>query len=155
MQGMGKKASPSPGCVKLEEIAFDEVARYDRRHFGFQRGEFLRMWIQPTAGLALGVVREEGLVGYGVVRKCVEGYKIGPLFADNAAVASQLFAALGNHAAGQVLTLDVPEVNAGGMALARENGLKEVFGCARMYYGQGAAQLPWNHIYGLTTFELG
>jgi hypothetical protein len=32
--------------------------------------------------------------------------------------------------------------------------MTEVFGCARMYNGP-APQLPWDRIYGITTFELG
>ncbi len=157
MQGIGKKAESIEGCVDLSDVPFEKVADYDRRHFGFSRETFLRLWIQPEAGLALGVMDEDKLVGYGVVRPCVEGFKIGPLFADDAGIAGQIFSALSDHAVGQPLILDVPEVNAEAMGLAQENGMKEVFGCARMYYGEDgqASQLPWDHIFGITTFELG
>jgi hypothetical protein len=30
----------------------------------------------------------------------------------------------------------------------------EVFGCARMYYGP-IPDMPWDRIFGITTFELG
>jgi hypothetical protein len=40
------------------------------------------------------------------------------------------------------------------LALANRHGMTEVFGCARMYYGP-APVLPWDDIYGVTTFELG
>jgi hypothetical protein len=32
--------------------------------------------------------------------------------------------------------------------------MADIFGCARMYYGP-APKLPWQNIYGVTTFELG
>ena len=157
MQGMGKKEESSGSCVCLDEVPFDQVEEFDRKHFGFSRETFLRSWIQPKSGMACGLVEGDRLKGYGVVRECVEGFKIGPLFAEDSETAGQIFAALSDHAAGYPLVLDVPEVNGDAMALASANDMKEVFGCARMYYGDedGASQLPWNQIYGITTFELG
>ncbi|MFK5921936.1 MAG: GNAT family N-acetyltransferase [Verrucomicrobiota bacterium] len=162
MQGVGRrvkaKTAVSQGCVDLGELPFAMVADYDRRHFGFDRERFLRSWIQPESGRALGILDEGKLVASGVVRECAEGFKIGPLFADNEKLATQLFAALGDRAAGQPLILDVPEVNASAMKLAQQSDMKEIFGCARMYYGESSAkasQLPWSNIYGITTFELG
>jgi hypothetical protein len=40
------------------------------------------------------------------------------------------------------------------MALAERHGMREVFGCARMYYGPPPV-LPQGEIFGITTFELG
>lgn len=44
-----------------------------------------------------------------------------------------------------------------GLFIVHQNGMKEVFGCARMHYGAGqrTLQLPKSNIYGITTFELG
>lgn len=71
--------------------------------------------------------------------------------------AVQPFESLSDHAKGEMLILDVPEINDDAMRLARQYGLEEVFGCARMYYGNSDKRktLPWNNIYGITTFELG
>ncbi len=44
--------------------------------------------------------------------------------------------------------------NDAALALATRHGLVEVFGCTRMYHGD-APSLPWNGIYGVSTFELG
>ncbi|NOX99267.1 MAG: GNAT family N-acetyltransferase [Verrucomicrobia bacterium] len=157
MQGIGKKTESCQTCVDLQDIPFEELAAYDQIHFGFPREDFLRMWTQPVSGVALGVMENEKLVGCGVVRECDSGFKIGPLFADTPAIAAQIFSALSSHATGSPLVLDVPEVNAEAMDLAQQNGMKEVFGCARMYHGGDglASQLPWGNIYGITTFELG
>ncbi|MBK1858936.1 GNAT family N-acetyltransferase [Cerasicoccus arenae] len=154
MAGVGQPSQPASCLTELSAAPFDEVSAYDQRHFGFARDTFLRRWIEPKEGLALGAVRDGKLVGYGVVRACQSGYKIGPLFADDATLAGQLFAALSDRASGEPLFLDTPENNPAALALAKENGMEEVFGCARMYYGT-TPSLPWANIYGITTFELG
>ena len=50
----------------------------------------------------MGFVDAGRLKGYGVLRKCRVGYKIGPLFADQPEIAEALFAALCNHAVGDL-----------------------------------------------------
>jgi hypothetical protein len=90
----------------------------------------------------------------GVIRPCRNGFKIGPLFANSPDLAQSLFASLSSFAADQPIFLDTPENNAAALALADRHGMAEVFGCARMYYGP-APVLPWDDIYGVTTFELG
>jgi Acetyltransferase (GNAT) domain len=92
--------------------------------------------------------------GYGVARPCRRGFKIGPLFAADAGVADDLLRGLGDHARGMPLVLDVPEVNPAALALARGHGMREVFGCVRMYLGP-PPELPDDEIFGVTTFELG
>lgn len=154
MEGVGKPTQPAGFLTELSSAPFDLVTAYDRRHFGFQRETFLRRWIVPQEGLALGAVVDGRLTGYGVVRACQTGYKIGPLFADDAVTAATLFDALSDRAAGQAIFLDVPENNPAALQLAASRGMREVFGCARMYYG-GIPELPWMNIYGVTTFELG
>ena len=46
-----------------------------------------------------------------MIRKCVTGYKIGPLFADNKLIAEDLFKKLNNFAVSSLIFLDIPEVN--------------------------------------------
>jgi len=88
------------------------------------------------------------------MRPCRSGYKIGPLFADDIVAADDIFRALTREIPGLPVFLDLPENNSAALELARQNGMKEVFGCAKMYYGQ-APNLPEQEIFGLTTFELG
>lgn len=154
MEGVGQSTTPSPALISLADISFDEVAAYDRRHFGFERTRFLKRWIQPSSGLALGHLQDGNLAGYGVIRQCLSGYKIGPLFADDATIAETLFSSLSAHAPGEPIFLDTPENNADALALAERHDMKEVFGCARMYAGP-VPPLPWQNIYGVTTFEMG
>ena len=75
------------------------------------RANFLRSWIAQPDAAAFGLRRAGKLAGYGVVRRCREGCKIGPLFADDSAAADALIARLAGFAAGGALYLDAPENN--------------------------------------------
>lgn len=153
--GLGAEASPGAGAiVPLAEVPFDAVLAYDRTCFPAKREPFLRAWIDQPDAMALGCVGGDGVSGYGVIRQCGDGCKIGPLFANDDAVAEQLFAHLCEFAAGGPVFLDTPENNPAALALARRHRMVEVFGCARMYLG-GSPQLQHQRIFGVTTFELG
>lgn len=140
--------------VPLSAVPFDQVLAYDQTCFPAPRPQFLKPWISQADAMALGYVRDGKLCGYGVVRRCGEGCKVGPLFADDRNVAEALYARLAGFAAGGPLFLDVPENNPAAMALASDHGMSEVFGCARMYLGD-APELAHERIFGVTTFELG
>jgi hypothetical protein len=140
--------------VRLTTVQFDQVLDYDRTCFPAVRSTFLEGWISQPDALALGLLRDGKVSGYGVVRHCMEGCKIGPLFADDVRAAEALYTHLANFAAGGPLFLDVPENNAAAIGLAQQHRMVEVFGCARMYLGPAPA-LAHEHIFGVTTFELG
>jgi hypothetical protein len=95
------------------------------------------------------------LAGWGLVRRCRQGHKIGPLNADTPAVAEALYAALcASVPAGEAVFLDVPLPNAAAQALAHAHGLQPVFHTARMYAGP-APTLALGRVFGVTSFELG
>lgn len=154
MEGVGTPAPLAAGLVDARDVPPGHLAAYDAGRFPAPRPGFVARWIAQPGARALAAVADGGIRGYGVVRPCRRGFKVGPLFADDAAVAEDLLRGLGDHAAGAPLTLDVPEGNVAAMALARRHGMREVFGCARMYLGP-RPDLPEHQIFGVTTFELG
>jgi GNAT superfamily N-acetyltransferase len=154
MEGVGVPGPPAPGLLDARDVPPAELAAYDAGRFPAPRPAFVARWIAQPGSRALVAAGDGGIRGYGVVRPCRRGFKIGPLFAQDAAVAEDLFSGLADHAAGQPLILDVPEGNAAAMALARRHGMREVFGCARMYLGP-RPDLPEHEVFGVTTFELG
>lgn len=154
LQGTGAGAPEDPDLVPLSSLPFERVSAFDREHFGFGRDSFLRCWIAPRGGLGLGLRGAGGLRAIGVIRPCRAGFKVGPLFARDADAAERVFAGLSGAAVGEAVFLDVPEANPDAVALGERHGMREVFGCARMYMG-GAPALPWDRIYGVTSFELG
>ena len=153
-EGVGVPHAPPGTVVDARDIPFERLARYDAAHFPCPREKFLRAWIDQPESRSLAMQVDGSLRGYGVIRRCRRGCKIGPLFAANAEVADTLFRSLGDFAAGEAVFLDTPENNPEALALARRHCLSEVFGCARMYYGR-PPDLPPDEIFGVTTFELG
>jgi ribosomal protein S18 acetylase RimI-like enzyme len=151
----GADAPIDARVVPLSSLPFADVAAYDRAFFPEARDAFLRCWVAQPRAKALAAVRDGGIAGYGVVRAARTGWKIGPLFADDAGLAEALFHALSMHVpAGEALFLDVPEPNAAAIALAERHGMAMVFETARMYTGPAPA-LPLRQLFGVTTFELG
>ena len=144
----------APGIVPAADVPWDELVAYDRTCFPAPRPAFLRAWLALPDARALAYRPDGELRGYGVIRRCGDGCKIGPLFADDAAAAETLYAHLARFAAGGPLFLDAPENNPAAMDLVQRHGMVEVFGCARMYLGP-APDLAHHRIFGVTTFELG
>lgn len=140
--------------VALADVPFETLAAYDRTCFAGPRAAFLKAWTRLPEHHGLGQVRDGRLAGYGVVRRCGEGCKIGPLFADDAAGAEALFQALAERAAGGPLFLDAAENHPDAQALVARHGLSEAFGCARMYLGP-VPDIDHARVFGVTTFELG
>jgi len=153
-EGVGAAAEPAQGLVPVANVPFSQLAAYDRRCFPAARERFLRAWMAQPEALALAAVEEGALRGYGVIRRCGHGAKIGPLFADDATTAEALFDALAAFVPGEPVFIDVPEVNAWAMSMVARHEMREVFGCARMYLGP-TPNLEESRIYGITTFELG
>jgi len=149
---------PVPECpeiIKLQEISFEAVEQYDRQCFFAKRPQFLRCWLDMPSATALGYVEQGQLKGYGVIRQCYQGYKIGPLFADNQDIADILYLQLVSKVEeGEPVYLDVPEANPPSVALAGKYNMKEVFATARMY-SRGEPDLSIEKVFGVTTFELG
>lgn len=141
--------------VPLSSLPFDDIYSYDKCFFPDQRRAFLSHWIKQLDGVALGILQDHTLAGYGVLRSCRSGFKIGPLFADTPELAERLFRALcGMIPVGREFFLDIPATNAAAVTLAERHKMNVVFETSRMYKGKDP-QLPLNRIFGITTFELG
>lgn len=148
-------ADASTSLVPLGGIPADSLFAYDRRCFPEPRAAFLQAWIAQPGSVALGALREDGMVGYGVARPCRVGWKIGPLFADSPEIAETLFSALqARLPAGASFFLDIPACNAAAWALVARRGMRMAFETARMYLGP-EPDLDLERTYGITSFELG
>ena len=114
-----------------------------------------KSWIRQPGGIAIGALNKGELVGYGVLRECHQGYKIGPLFANDKKVADVLFSALCGHAPLDAsVFLDTPELNSAALDLAKRHHMFPVFETVRMYTKEDPG-LPMDRIYGVTSYELG
>ncbi|MDN7183435.1 GNAT family N-acetyltransferase [Caballeronia sp. SEWSISQ10-4 2] len=136
------------------DLPFEQLLEYDRQCFPAARARFLAAWIGQPDAVALTAIRDDRVAGYGVLRRCRTGCKIGPLFADNDQIASDLFDGLAARMPGEVIVLDVPETNPAAVALAKRHGMTSVFETARMYT-QEPPTISIERVFGVTSFELG
>jgi hypothetical protein len=149
----GTIATAAPaGTVPLDEVPFDVIAANDV--FPAARLAFLRAWIKAPGHVGRAILDHGKVRAWGVIRPARQGFKIGPLVADDRAGAERILAALAAAAGGRELFLDVPEPNAEAVALARAHGLTPVFETARMYTGP-IRPMRLERVFGVTTFELG
>lgn len=143
----------------LTSIDADQLAAihtYDREFFPAARENFLNAWLTTPGHVAIAAMADDAISGYGVIRACREGHKVGPLFADDAETAERLFGALvadADAGTGPVF-LDPPAANDASIEMCERLGLAPVFETARMYRGL-VPQLRFPGMFGITTFELG
>ncbi len=153
-RGMARVAT-DPRVVPLASLSLESVRAYDAAFFPADRSAFLRAWLAQADASGFAWAEDGNLRGYGLIRRCLRGWKIGPLFADAAPIAEALFVSLAGCASSEdAVFLDIPEPNAAACALVQRHGMRMVFETARMYTGTApAAPLP--RLYGVTSFELG
>jgi predicted N-acetyltransferase YhbS len=152
----GPPCAPGPADPRImlvDDALLPGVLAFDRRFFPAERATFLRCWLRGEGRSAMAFVADGAVAGYGVVRACRVGHKVGPLFAHDAAVAGALLAELTQGVAGPVV-LDLPEPNGAAVRLAEALGFAPSFETARMYRGH-RPDLPLSETFGITTFELG
>jgi hypothetical protein len=147
-------AAQRADVVGLSDVPLAAVEADDATVFPASRSAFLRTWIGAPGHTGCAVMRDGRLAGWGVIRPCRKGFKIGPLVADDRAVAEAVLAALVAKVGGGEIFLDVPGINREAIALARDFGLAPVFETARMYTG-AIPPLRLERVFGVTSFELG
>lgn len=134
---------------------FYAIADFDRRHAPAPREKFLAAWLAPSPTRQTEGYFEDGrLRGYGTVRRCITGWKIGPLFAETRAIAETLLSTLVTPAGTDPLFIDVPGPNGAAVEMVKRLGFTPAFETARMYLGP-APDLPLDQVFGVTTLELG
>ncbi|MEA5097986.1 MAG: GNAT family N-acetyltransferase [Burkholderiaceae bacterium] len=141
--------------VSMPYLSLKEVCAYDCGFFPESRRVFLQKWLSIPYSTVLGIREGGKLAGFGVLRPCREGFKIGPLFADTPEHAETLFMAMrAQTQEHEPVFLDVPETNPAAVELAQRHGMTPVFETARMYT-QAIPDLSPLRTFGITTFELG
>ena len=129
------------------------IFAYDRQCFPAAREAFLREWLRPPR-IALLSAGSNGIAGYGVARRCREGFKVGPLFADRTDLALAMVADLSDAIAGEELHIDVPAGQVQFTAMLQAAGMVPGFTTTRMYKGGRPGNAP-STVFGITTLELG
>ncbi|KIC10067.1 GCN5 family acetyltransferase [Leisingera sp. ANG-M1] len=155
----GVPARELAACAGFDLLPLAEPAAgleaLDARVFPVQRALFWAEWLSAEGHHAYAAYRDGVMEGFGTLRPCRTGCKIGPLVAASREAAETVLARLLQELPeGQEVFLDVPEPHAEAVRVAQSLGLEPVFETARMYRGE-APQLELPLIYGVTSFELG
>lgn len=153
--------APTVSPITVHEATSEHLQAlvdFDQTYFPASRSTFIKSWIlseTPSGRTTRLTLKNDRVSGYGVIRPCISGYKIGPLFAETEAIAQALVAELcASTDKGSEVTIDIPEDNPAAVRLAQSLNLTPVFETARMYKGAPPV-LPINNIFGITSFELG
>ena len=144
--------------VSSLNVSVDAIQKYDILHEASPRPHFLSQWLNHPAGDVFSAVDVTGNChGYLRIRPCLlpigEGWRIGPLLAQDQQVALLLInSVLSNHYG--VILIDSPGYNQSATALLRNYGFKELSSTTRMYRGE-IANLHDTDVFGLACLELG
>ncbi len=147
-------ASDDEAIVPVDAAIVAAILAFDRSGFPAPRAAFVERWTSAPR-VALAWRRSDAVAGYGVLRACRSGWKVGPLFAADTNGAIALLAALSARAgpAGEI-HLDVPQPNEAFVRYLTGAGFVPGFETTRMYRGPrpavGAAT-----VFAVTTLELG
>ncbi|WP_440056865.1 GNAT family N-acetyltransferase (plasmid) [Pseudoalteromonas sp. T1lg65] len=152
--GGGEPDTTQP-IVKLSHLSWSDIETYSEPFFPVSRSNFLKHWIAQPQSNALAIMDNGLISGYGVIRPCRSGYKIGPLYADSPEQAEALFIALKAKVEGtKPVFLDIPDTNLAALELAAKHNMKAEFETARMYTGD-CPNIDLRRTYGVTSFEVG
>ncbi|MFM7313225.1 MAG: GNAT family N-acetyltransferase, partial [Cyanobium sp.] len=150
----------SPAWCLLEGRSIPDAAvqRFDATREPSPRPHFLHQWLRHPAGTVLALLDRSGVCrGFGRIRPCLlregEGWRLGPLVADEPAVAFALLQGLLQRHPGVVL-IDAPAANPEAAPLLQGLGFTPVSRTLRMYRGV-LPSVRLADVYGLACLELG
>ena len=140
--------------IPLKSVSPHLLNAFDYQFFPASRKTFLDIWCNQKDAVALAAQQQGELAGYIVVRPCVHGSKVGPLFALNRVVAETLMTAAFSQSKRPPFYIDIPEPNRNALNLAEQVHL--VFGSetVRMHIGTPRS-INLAGVYGVTSLEMG
>ncbi len=143
------------GARPLEAAELPALRAADRAAAGVDRVRFLDAWLTPTeTRRAIILTGDRPRPAYGVIRRCGEGAKIGPLAAKSMEEAAALLSALVAELPADPVFIDIASDASEFRALLEGWGFAPVFGTARMYLnGRPTTDEP--RFWSGATLELG
>ena len=152
--------------VPIKTVDLHHLAAYDSQIYPVERSSFLELWrnlpdsvgiVATTAkdGAAAAGAESNPIRGFGMIRKCDRGWRIGPLFADT----TSIFKAVLNYLLNQVAVneeafIDVPCSNTAAVQWMKDNNFEQCFDTARMYLRSPPVSNV-DKIWGVSSLELG
>ena len=147
------KGTAVAGVTDVNVGNLPAIIHYDGSVFPQVREAFLHAWLKPPRSTKV-LIEDEEIRGYGVCRKCRDGFKIGPLFAEGLSEAVSLLRGLAVGTGGETIHIDVPVPQQAFADYLAEAGFQKGFTTARMYRGLPPSAQT-SDVFGVTTLELG
>ncbi|MCL6270335.1 GNAT family N-acetyltransferase [Sansalvadorimonas sp. 2012CJ34-2] len=138
----------------ITNVPRHQLCSFDYTYFPACRSRFLDIWCYQPGATALCALNDGELVGYIVVRPCVFGSKVGPLFARTKAAAWELLSAATESSTRWPLILDIPEPNYRAVNLASELRMELTGEVVRMHIGTPRS-IDMSGVYSVTNLETG
>lgn len=130
------------------------IEQLDRSANGISRTSFLSAWVAPVSTRRTLVLdTPAGVSGFATIRRCREGFKIGPIIAPDTASALTLAAAAAAVFQAQKSIIDVPADKTDFISRLKAIGFEKTFATARMY--RGAAPSTGPGLQAIGSMELG
>ena len=158
--------NPSAGVFvqPAKQVDLDHLSAYDTAAFGAPHDLYLKALLNAPNTINLAATNSSGdIVGFVSARRTIseeDGWKIGPLFADDSQIARTLLKHLYKELAKEaskrkVVTMDIPaDINPEAMALAEELKATFLWDLSRMFT-KGPLSIPKEKIFGFASVELG
>ncbi|WP_432800271.1 GNAT family N-acetyltransferase [Poriferisphaera sp. WC338] len=146
-----------PTVFNASEKDWNAIAAYESQYELELRQGFTARWLNiPASWSMYWADHQHGEIkGYGAVRECPGGYRVGPLYAHDVTVATELFEGLCTQAnSGGHMFLDVPDVNKVAIRVAENRGMEKVGSFMRMYRG-GIPSVAIDQIFSVRSVEVG
>lgn len=133
----------------------DEIIDYDEVCLGVRRAAFLKDWFTGPGRFGFLSRRNDRICGLIDIRPSTDGYRLGPWYAGDTAIARALLeTALAQVPVGSRVTLDAPETSSDSLQLAETLGFTELFPTVRMYRGP-VPDGDQSQVKAIATLELG
>jgi hypothetical protein len=121
--------------VDAREVPLDTLVELDARAVGAARPRLIAAWLAQPDARAEAVVSEGRAIGLVTARPARMGWKVGPLYAEDAEIAGALLATITEDLESECW-LDSPDPNAVAMAMMRRFGAEAAPTSGRMTRGE-------------------
>ncbi len=146
-------------CEDFSSDNLLSVSQYDQSIFSISRQKIFEELLKISAVKGF-VLKNEGLItGFGLIRPCVKGWRVGPLFANTPESAKIIFTKLLSVVSDEKIIIDVPSANKFAQVFAEYFNLTAVSAddTEAMFTGNEPKQLleHINENYGVFSLEIG
>ncbi|MDR0468829.1 MAG: GNAT family N-acetyltransferase [Peptococcaceae bacterium] len=144
----------SDDVYSAQDISFSQLTDFDAGFFGISRPGFLRTWLATPAMISLCLLKEGELQGWGCMRRCRNGWRLGPVFAKHYEHAEELVRHFALSTVAENVYMDITDSNVQAIRLAFAMGMTPWEARVKLYRGEYIKE-PLDQIFGFTTVDIG